>query len=69
MHDSELVSVPAPICSICNKPVSLNSAKTDEDGTAIHEACYLVKLGVVPLGGHLKVSSVDVLKAPNRKQS
>ena len=29
-----------PICSVCNKPVKLESAKTDEDGQAVHEDCY-----------------------------
>ena len=32
------------VCPICNQPVSLESAKTDEHGLAIHEECYLVKL-------------------------
>jgi hypothetical protein len=31
-----------PICSICNEPVEINTAKTDEDGKAIHEECYVM---------------------------
>lgn len=32
------------ICSICCKPVKLESTKTDERGHAIHEECYILKL-------------------------
>lgn len=35
-----------PICRICNKSVVLESAKTDENGNAIHEECYLLKIGL-----------------------
>ena len=42
-------SLPVPsakttLCSVCNEPVSLETAKTDETGQAIHEECYLVNL-------------------------
>lgn len=30
-----------PICPLCNQPVSLENCKTDEDGQAIHETCYV----------------------------
>jgi hypothetical protein len=30
-----------PICPICNEPVEINTAKTDENGKAVHEDCYL----------------------------
>jgi hypothetical protein len=33
-----------PLCSICNAPVPLESAKTDENGEAIHEECYTLKV-------------------------
>ena len=33
-------------CSICQKPVTLETAKTDEVGQAVHEECYLLKLGI-----------------------
>jgi hypothetical protein len=32
------------LCPVCNKPVSLESAKTDEHGRAIHEDCYVLAL-------------------------
>jgi len=38
------VSHPLPACPICNAPVPLETAKTDEDGAAIHEQCYLLKV-------------------------
>lgn len=31
-------------CPICNEPVSLERCKTDENGRAIHERCYVGKL-------------------------
>ena len=31
-------------CSICEQPVSLESAKTDEYGRTIHEECYALKM-------------------------
>lgn len=33
-------------CSICYKPVALETAKTDEVGQAVHEECYLLNLGI-----------------------
>lgn len=33
-------------CSICGKPVALETAKTDEVGQAAHGECYLRKLGI-----------------------
>ncbi len=33
-------------CSICGKPVAIETAKTDEAGQAAHDECYLLKLGV-----------------------
>jgi hypothetical protein len=35
-----------PICSVCNKPVKLETSKIDELGKAIHEGCYLLKVGL-----------------------
>ena len=35
-----------PACPICNKEVLLETAKTDEDGRALHEECYLLKLNL-----------------------
>lgn len=32
------------LCPICNEPVTLNTAKADEDGHAVHEDCYLDKI-------------------------
>jgi hypothetical protein len=30
------------ICSICQKPVAVETSKTDERGCAIHEECYVL---------------------------
>jgi hypothetical protein len=37
---------PLPICGICNKPVKIETSKTDELGKAVHEGCYLLRIGV-----------------------
>ena len=34
----------SPVCPICQTPVPLEIAKTDEDGVAIHEQCYILKV-------------------------
>jgi hypothetical protein len=31
-------------CSICEKPVNLESTKADEYGRTIHEECYTLKM-------------------------
>jgi hypothetical protein len=31
------------LCRICSLPVPVESAKTDSEGQAIHEQCYLLK--------------------------
>jgi hypothetical protein len=33
-----------PLCSICNKPLDLKIAVTDQDGKPVHEECYVLKL-------------------------
>ena len=32
------------ICVICGKPVALETAKTDDDGHAVHAQCYAQKM-------------------------
>jgi hypothetical protein len=36
----------SPLCSLCHKPVELKTSKTDENGHAVHEECYLAKLKI-----------------------
>jgi hypothetical protein len=31
-------------CNICNKLVSLEFARRDDDGKTVHEGCYLLKV-------------------------
>jgi hypothetical protein len=33
-----------PMCAICQKPASLETAKTDERGQIVHEECHLQKM-------------------------
>jgi len=33
-----------PSCWICGKQVTLNNCKTDENGHAVHEACYVASI-------------------------
>jgi hypothetical protein len=35
---------PAPLCSICGKPVELETSKTDSNAEAVHEECYARKI-------------------------
>lgn len=32
------------LCPICDYPILLETATTDENGTAFHEECYVLKL-------------------------
>ncbi|MFZ1137697.1 MAG: hypothetical protein ABR881_13215 [Candidatus Sulfotelmatobacter sp.] len=69
MYYNALSPFRAPICSICHNPVTLNDAKTDEDGNAIHEDCYLIKLGMTkPVVSRPKVSSEYLMKVRQEKQ-
>jgi hypothetical protein len=38
-----------PVCPICNKTVPLETAVIDENGHAMHEECYLLKLRREPI--------------------
>jgi hypothetical protein len=33
-------------CAVCGQPVKLEECKTDEDGAAVHAACYISRIGV-----------------------
>jgi hypothetical protein len=35
------------VCAICGNPVDLELCKTDEDGGAVHEKCYLAKMSLM----------------------
>jgi len=37
-----------PTCSLCHKPVELETTKVDERGKAVHEECYLFNLKKSP---------------------
>ena len=34
-----------PTCSLCNEPIELETARTDDYGKAVHEECYEFKIG------------------------
>jgi hypothetical protein len=36
--------ISSPLCVICHNPVELEISKTDENGHAVHESCYVLKL-------------------------
>ena len=68
MYDDGCSSLQDPLCSICHSPVRVNEAKTDEDGHAVHEDCYLIKLGVTkPVHNLVKVPSA-FLNLPQQKR-
>lgn len=31
------------VCCVCTRPISLETSKTDEQGKAVHESCYVRK--------------------------
>ena len=33
-----------PMCPLCNEPVLLETCKADEQGRAVHEHCYAMKV-------------------------
>ena len=33
-----------PTCSICGKPVNLETSKTDSNAEPVHEECYVAKI-------------------------
>jgi hypothetical protein len=35
-------------CQICHEPVSLEDARINEQGKAVHEECYLRAIKIVP---------------------
>jgi hypothetical protein len=35
--------ITSPLCFICHNPVELEISKTDENGHAVHESCYLLR--------------------------
>jgi hypothetical protein len=38
-----------PTCPLCNEPVELETAKTDEKGNAIHDECYILEIRPEPI--------------------
>jgi hypothetical protein len=35
-------------CSICDQPVELETAKTDDNGQPVHSECYVLVVAVKP---------------------
>jgi hypothetical protein len=35
---------PFPVCPLCNEAAEINTAKTDDEGRAVHEECYVRNL-------------------------
>jgi hypothetical protein len=33
-----------PVCPLCNQTVELETTKTNEDGEAVHEECYVLAI-------------------------
>ena len=55
-------------CPICNEPVKLETAKTNEDGHPVHEECYLAHIsGKVPRKTLPKVPPTPFSKSFGRR--
>ncbi len=60
-----------PTCPLCNEPVELETTKTNEDGEAVHEECYVLAvqadrqspsgLSTMPRKSEIKAHSPRVL--------
>ena len=37
---------PEVTCSLCNMPLTLETAKTDDCGKAVHDECYILAIAV-----------------------
>jgi hypothetical protein len=48
-----------PICSLCNGPIELETGKTDENGDAVHEECYVLKMQAERTK-HIGISPMDL---------
>jgi hypothetical protein len=46
--------VELPVCPVCGRPVPLEAARVDENGRAMHEDCYLLKLQLKHATGETK---------------
>ncbi len=46
-------------CPICRQPVSLERCKTDENGRAIHEDCYVRKICSSLMNGTVDLRSAN----------
>jgi hypothetical protein len=42
------VATPEIVCSICETPLPLESAKVDDHGRPVHEECYAQTVGSPP---------------------
>jgi hypothetical protein len=46
-----------PICSLCNGPVEIETAKIDENGETVHEECYVIKMRP---NDHIRISPMTL---------
>jgi hypothetical protein len=68
MYGNRCSPLQVPLCCICRLPVPINEAKTDEGGDAVHEDCYVSKLGIAkPVRSLSKVPS-EFLNLPQQKR-
>ena len=49
------------LCSICNRRVPLEEAKTNERGLAVHEECYVLKLRFKTSGGSVPSAKPSIV--------
>jgi hypothetical protein len=57
-----LIPIPPILCNLCNKPVTLESAGTDQGGSPVHEDCYIAKL-TKPTKGEQKQTGVKMVSS------
>jgi hypothetical protein len=63
-----------PICSVCNEPVELDTAKVDEVGNAIHEECFVANISIrkattLSLKEREKMPKVGIIHFPKQSSN
>ena len=60
MSDTSAHPVWVPTCALCNSPVQLETCKTDERGSAVHDECYFRKIRSTQSAPHFHHRAVQL---------
>ena len=57
------------VCPLCNEPLLLETCKTDENGQATHEECYVDRICSQPKNNRKKPSTREDSHSPQKLKS